>query len=76
MTFDVALQMGLQPKHIGGNDGLSAFRNRSYSGRHKNFLTTFHDIAEAKWEPQICKEAGLALWILCLWAETQNYAQN
>lgn len=61
MTFDVALQMGLQPKHIGGNDGLKVLLEIGATAADiKNFLTTFHDIAEAKWEPQICKEAGFS----------------
>ncbi len=59
MTFDVALQMGLEPKHIGGNDGLKVLLEiGATSDDIKGFLTTFHDITEAKWEPQICKEAG------------------
>jgi len=61
MTFDVALQLGLQPKHIGGNDGLKVlFEIGATTEDIKNFLTSFHDVTEAKWDPQICKEAGFS----------------
>jgi len=59
MTFHIAIQMGLEPSNIGGNDGLSVLKEMGAEEHDmKTFLNTYHHIVQAKWSPETCKEAG------------------
>lgn len=78
MNFDVALQMGLQASNIGGNEGLSVLKEMGANNKDiKGFLTKWHDIVEAKWDPQKCKEAGFTFQeLIKLGANSSSMAQN